>query len=58
MFTVVNHGLQVAHPWETDRLKLCSCGILIILSLQLRAHPTPVWVYMITYVFAMVGAVR
>ncbi|KAJ8437103.1 hypothetical protein Cgig2_016457 [Carnegiea gigantea] len=22
MFTVVNHGVQVEHPWKTDRLKL------------------------------------
>ncbi|KAJ8425493.1 LOW QUALITY PROTEIN: hypothetical protein Cgig2_029575 [Carnegiea gigantea] len=37
MLTMVNHGVQVA----TDRFKLCSFGILLILPRQLSPHPTP-----------------
>jgi len=35
MLTGANHGLQVAHPWKIDRVKLCSFDILMVLSSQL-----------------------
>ncbi|KAJ8427438.1 hypothetical protein Cgig2_005282 [Carnegiea gigantea] len=35
MFTMVNHAVEVVHPWKTDRLKLCCFGIPIILPSQL-----------------------
>ncbi|KAJ8441457.1 hypothetical protein Cgig2_023643 [Carnegiea gigantea] len=41
MFIMVNHGVQVVQPWEADRLKLCSFGILLILTSELSAHPHP-----------------
>ncbi|KAJ8447135.1 hypothetical protein Cgig2_022864 [Carnegiea gigantea] len=35
MFTMVNHAVEVLYPWETDGLKLCCFGFLIILPSQL-----------------------
>ncbi|KAJ8429401.1 hypothetical protein Cgig2_025588 [Carnegiea gigantea] len=38
MFTMVNHSVQVVHPWETNRFQLCNLGILLRLSSQLTDY--------------------
>jgi len=41
MFTVVQHGLQLVHPWVTMPLQSSHLDILIILASQLSPHPHP-----------------